>query len=112
MEETDVVCYELLQLLHTISVECYKQVLINMKETFKQKRPKYAERHHKVFFQLNNVHQLRSKPDKEILQALSLNTLVYALCLPDLDFSTYLFRSCRTRIPENSSLLLQKSKLT
>jgi len=92
--QVGVMYYELLQLSQTINAECYRQHLLNLNRTLKEKRPQYAKRHDKIILLHNNARPPIAKPVKEIIVALGWNVLPYPLFSPHVAPSDYhLFRS-------------------
>ena len=72
----------------------YRQQLLQLSRSLKEKRSEYAERHDKVILQHDNARAHAAKVVKDTLEALSWDVLLHPPYSPDIAPSDYhLFRS-------------------
>ena len=93
-DQKGVLYYELLKPGQTITAEQYREQLIALNRSIKNKRPEWATRHGKVIFLHDNARPHIAKPVKDTLEVLGWDVLPHPPYSPDVAPSDYhLFRS-------------------
>ena len=77
-DQKGAVYYELLKPGGTVTADRYRQPLIKLNQTLKQKRPEWEDRTHKVILLHDNARPHVAKPVKTYLENIKWNVLSHA----------------------------------
>ena len=90
-DQKGVIYYELLKPGKTVNTERYRQQMIDLNQAFREKRPEYQKRQHKVILLHDNAPSHTAKLIKETIKAFSWEILSHVAYSPYLAPSDYYF---------------------